>query len=493
MSYFFLGADPFVCIITFLINFACLIISGGGVVLLWKRRHIFPLSGRHHALDIAFNVFCFLSRLVIMFRFILPQGRPCLLYNIDSLIDITGMAFVMVLRAWYLLFKGEIQRNLKTNPESKGWYLRNRHMITTKWLLKFSAAYYVVVIGVGILCMVSDNTTYVPNDPCPSGTLFAYVCSVWIIIDLIVVCFFAKKIHSVEHDSFAIQKELKRVGIFTVVALIFWQIETALLTPDATNYYVVSDFDNCFIVFVDLLWVTFLPLKATYNPLHAPNRKSLSSSKKPLSRGSARSYDSSSLEAVLANPVGYQDFFGFLAKEWSTENLLFWKQVNDYKEIVNQEERTKKAQAIYETFVRENAIYEVNLPDTIRSELRRTIEQNLGQSDVQFDLFDSAQNEIFSLMSNDSFTRFMKTEDSFVELSNINTVDVSTHDNSSAPNSRKDGSSAASTRVEVTIESKDSPAHTSIQGFPSDELEPLEKNVKEAESIPDENQHVFVL
>jgi len=298
----------------------------------------------------------------------------------------------------------------------------------------------------------------------------------------------------VEHDSFSIQKELKRVGVFTVVALIIWQIETALLSPDAANYYVVSDFDNSFIVFVDLIWVTFLPLKATYNQLHSPMTP-LGSSHKPLSpsRGSsARSYDSSSLEAVLANPVGYQDFFGFLAKEWSTENLLFWKQVNEYKVIVNQEQRTKKAQAIYETFVRENAIYEVNLPDTIRKELRSGIEQTLGQGEgAPFELFDAAQNEIFSLMSNDSFSRFLKMEESFIELSNIN--DVSIHDNSSATNSRKEeGSSAASTRVEVTIGSKDSPAHTSIQ-VSSDELEPLEKNVREEEPVPDENQHVFVL
>jgi len=371
----------------------------------------------------------------------------------------------------------------------------NRHMITTKWLLKFTAGYYTVIVLVGILLTTSDNTIYIGSDPCPNANVFSYMNSLWLIIDLIIVCFFAKKIHSVEIDSFNIQKEMKRVGIFTITALIFWQVETAFLTVDAQNYYVTSDFDNCLIIFVDLIWVTFFPLYASFHQNHQvqssavsynPVRKSVSP------RGSARSYDSSTLEAVLDHPLGYQDFFGFLAKEWSTENLLFWKQVNEYKVIADPEQRTKKAQAIYETFIRENAIYEVNLPDTIRSKLRLSVEQILAQGEnIPSNIFDGAQNEIFSLMSNDSFHRFIKTEESFVELSELQTSDVR---NSSPNGSRKDGSSATGSygAPMETKETSSTPSrvNTSTQTA-QDEMEELDAQV--IEETPDETQHVFVL
>jgi len=289
------------------------------------------------------------------------------------------------------------------------------------------------------------------------------------------------------------------VGIWTISALIFWQVETAFLSTDDQNYYVTSDFDNCIIVFVDLLWVTFLPLHASFNQPHLPgtNTTAYVPAKKSISpRVSSRSYDSSSLDLVLENPIGYKDFCGFLAKEWSTENLLFWKQVNEYKLLADPEERTKKAQEIIETFIRDNAIYEVNLPDTIRTRIRKDIEQVVESGHAPVEMFDAAQTEIFSLMSNDSFHRFLKMEESFVELSENQASDLSAHpENGSRSNNRssKDGATVSYGSPEKETSNTPSRRHTSVVSSQDIELElePLDKNVKE--EIPDENHQVFVL
>jgi len=137
------------------------------------------------------------------------------------------------------------------------------------------------------------------------------------------------------------------------------------------------------------------------------------------------------------------------------------------------------------TFIKENAIYEVNLPDTIRSILRKSIEQILAQQDhaAPPEIFDAAQNEIFTLMSNDSFHRFIKMEESFVELSTNQTSD------NGSKASRKDGETVSYGSPEKDLTPS---RHNSLfQSNQDIEMEPLDKPVKEDNL--DENQQIFVL
>jgi hypothetical protein len=193
-----------------------------------------------------------------------------------------------------------------------------------------------------------------------------------------------------------------------------------IMGPDLSTYWVVSDFDNCVIIFVDLILVTVIPLASSYR--HQADYQTVPT-EQPLKRSSVRAYRMSSLDEVLCHPAGYKDFFAFLAKEWSTENLLFWKEVNEFKTLADPEERAKRAQFIYETYITENGIYQVNIPDVIRSKVRATVQQ-IGVEGAAPDVFDKAQAEIFHLMSTDSFYRFNKTEDSVLESSQVSEVSL---------------------------------------------------------------------
>jgi len=171
------------------------------------------------------------------------------------------------------------------------------------------------------------------------------------------------------------------------VGLFFWQVESFLLTPDQVNYWMVSDLDNSIIVTVDIILVTVIPLIASYKNVQSvptPDEAARSS-------GSNERFKLRCLEEVLGTTPGYNAFFSFLSKEWSTENLLFWKEVNEFKANENPEKRKEKAIEIYEKYVRENGMYQVNLSSINRSKTQA----NVRSQDDSTTIFDDAQEEIF--------------------------------------------------------------------------------------------------
>jgi hypothetical protein len=128
-------------------------------------------------------------------------------------------------------------------------------------------------------------------------------------------------------------------------------------------------------------------------------RKSLLQSKK------------SRLTKVLSNPVELEKFKQFLIRERSSENLIFYLEVQRFKEAAK--EAQANALRIFEDFCLDTAETPVNLTSDAYNQMRESYikvnERCWG------DLFNTPENEIFQLMLNDSFTRYEKeqqTEDS---------------------------------------------------------------------------------
>jgi hypothetical protein len=104
--------------------------------------------------------------------------------------------------------------------------------------------------------------------------------------------------------------------------------------------------------------------------------------------------------------------------------ILFWKEVEDFRSANMPDEGTSRrgskhrvsyeysgCKRIYELFIAENSVYEVNISWKERRTLRQAHNEN-GEYDPEAMLamhFDRAQTEIFRLMERDSLPRFKKS------------------------------------------------------------------------------------
>ncbi|XP_022608824.1 regulator of G-protein signaling 1-like isoform X1 [Seriola dumerili] len=110
-----------------------------------------------------------------------------------------------------------------------------------------------------------------------------------------------------------------------------------------------------------------------------------------------------SLDQLLECKTGQLVFEDFLRTEYSEENLLFWLACEDYK-MTSETERTAAAQRIYTEFVQVDALRQINIDCVTRGE----ISENISQPGPN--CFDRAQRLIYSLMENDCYPRFLKSE-----------------------------------------------------------------------------------
>ncbi|KAL4231489.1 termination of G-protein coupled receptor signaling pathway [Mactra antiquata] len=111
-----------------------------------------------------------------------------------------------------------------------------------------------------------------------------------------------------------------------------------------------------------------------------------------------------SFDKLLNDTIGIVVFTDFLKKEFSEENIEFWKTCEDYKTIMNSNFRKSKAQEIYDKYISVRASDAVNVDSVARKE----VESQLDNPTVQ--IFDGAQHQIFQLMKQDKYSRFLKSD-----------------------------------------------------------------------------------
>jgi len=85
------------------------------------------------------------------------------------------------------------------------------------------------------------------------------------------------------------------------------------------------------------------------------------------------------------------------------ENLQFYTSAVAYRRIEPVDERNKAAKKIFEDFIEDNALLQVNINSDVKLKIQKEIE-NPNQ-----DTFRIAENSIYSLMVADSYPRFLKS------------------------------------------------------------------------------------
>ncbi|KAJ6656219.1 hypothetical protein lerEdw1_004009 [Lerista edwardsae] len=110
-----------------------------------------------------------------------------------------------------------------------------------------------------------------------------------------------------------------------------------------------------------------------------------------------------SFDKLISQKAGLDIFTRFLKTEFSEENIEFWLACEDYKKSKDLSELSLKAKDIYETFIKKEASKEVNLDFNTKELTSKSIGHPTHNT------FDAAQMKIYTLMEQDSYPRFLRS------------------------------------------------------------------------------------
>jgi hypothetical protein len=106
--------------------------------------------------------------------------------------------------------------------------------------------------------------------------------------------------------------------------------------------------------------------------------------------------------AVLLDAELNARFDLFLRHRHAEESLRCWGDIQDYKQLTSQATRVAMAKAIYDKYIRRDAIDEVNLNDTVRREVRAR------RRIAAVDLFETTEDALVDLMR-ERYLEFLKS------------------------------------------------------------------------------------
>ncbi len=144
--------------------------------------------------------------------------------------------------------------------------------------------------------------------------------------------------------------------------------------------------------------------KESFCTIFASNSNALAEFSLRLLRGS------SELKHLLAHSLGMTTFRTFLRRSVAEENVNFWIAARKFRHSAieySENELHDKAFEIFETYCKEGSEHQVNLPCSMRSELKNCVDKK----NITPEIFDSSIDEIYLLMERDSYARFKRTPD----------------------------------------------------------------------------------
>jgi hypothetical protein len=118
------------------------------------------------------------------------------------------------------------------------------------------------------------------------------------------------------------------------------------------------------------------------------------------------------LEEVLRQDYSINYFIRFVKKEYSVENVFFWLDVEVFKRLERKDDIVLQARNIYNKYINTESQLPINLDVEEKREIARIMddpEHNIEQITAQF--FDNAQQHIFLMMKENSFPRFLKSDE----------------------------------------------------------------------------------
>ena len=108
---------------------------------------------------------------------------------------------------------------------------------------------------------------------------------------------------------------------------------------------------------------------------------------------------------VLENLEFRGYFKAHLKKEWCSENMVFYEEIEEYKKLEFEERKVKSLEMV-EQFFSTASILEINTSQTLKNDVLKLTKEG----EAPLDLFDEIIGDLTSNMLLDSFKRFKKTQ-----------------------------------------------------------------------------------
>jgi hypothetical protein len=122
------------------------------------------------------------------------------------------------------------------------------------------------------------------------------------------------------------------------------------------------------------------------------------------------------LTVSLENTIIRKKFWEFCKKEFNSENIEFWQDVQEYKNLSNFNERKNMAFQIYNLYFLSNSQKELNITDEEKNEMKLLLITKYDDKNITPYLFIEYESLITGLLT-DPFSRFSKTNE-FIDAYN---------------------------------------------------------------------------
>jgi hypothetical protein len=125
------------------------------------------------------------------------------------------------------------------------------------------------------------------------------------------------------------------------------------------------------------------------------------------------------LSECLKDTEACEAFQKFCISAFCVQNVLFWKDIEQFRRIMDANELRIRAVAIYRQYMTASGNLFLELPSDMQEDMDNKLETTAMSSDAEFDytfeadprMFDAVQAEIFRQMETDVFPRFIRSED----------------------------------------------------------------------------------
>lgn len=291
---------------------------------------------------------------------------------------------VWKLRCQVLASQGLQYQQYGTSPPHFNWYLLHRKLTSPTFLRKCLILYLVVLLAVIIPIAFVMDDDLLRLTPCVQSTTLAYINPALLLAGYVGILIALRR---VKRDSLGIKIELLCTAVsFVLIGVPFQVLRYSQSEASYTFYPFELALMSCVVITTGLVY----PL--TLSCMHARTR----------ARGSTEQPET--LDYLLTSS-SFGAFFEFLKSEFSAENLLFWVAVREFKALA--EPRLDDVDFVLNTYILVSAPFQVNVSEATRNRtLERVKQWSLSQGDAQ-SIFDEAQTEVFNLMNQDAYPRFV--------------------------------------------------------------------------------------
>jgi len=209
-----------------------------------------------------------------------------------------------------------------------------------------------VTLGYTLVCLISlvlDPLmfTVVYSEGLNNSLPYSFVIGLGLtifFIEVIIMIILVIKIHSIYEDAFWMKTEVSITTYITAVALLTYVV-LSVAFPQSRWIASLAIFSlGFFMVFTGTIWPYILSRKEKEKLLLA------------------KSKNETDLLDIISTNEGFQAFLTYLRSEFSSENLLFWQQVEAFR-IQNGDipALQQTVLAIYSQFIASNSPYQINI------------------------------------------------------------------------------------------------------------------------------------